>query len=69
MKEIVGANLVHLSPIHHMKNEIFVVPEFKDDLCVKCGRCYLTCADSGYQAIKFFGTTKIPEVTDDCTGY
>lgn len=48
LKEIVGANLVHLSPIHHMKNEIFVIPEFKDDLCVKCGRCYLTCADSGY---------------------
>lgn len=51
-----------------MPNDIFVIPEFDEDLCVKCGRCYLTCADSGYQAIKFFGTEKIPEATDDCTG-
>lgn len=37
-------------------------------MCINCGKCYMTCADSGYQAIKFDPITHIPEVNDDCTG-
>jgi len=39
-----------------------------DDLCVNCGKCYMTCNDSGYQAITFDPITHIPYVTEDCTG-
>ncbi|CAF3796243.1 unnamed protein product [Rotaria sordida] len=39
-----------------------------DDLCVNCGKCYMTCNDSGYQAIIFDPITHIPYVTEDCTG-
>ena len=39
-----------------------------EDLCVNCGKCYMTCNDSGYQAILFDAETHIPVVTDDCTG-
>jgi dihydropyrimidine dehydrogenase (NADP+) len=38
------------------------------DLCINCGKCYMTCNDSGYQAITFDKDTHIPEVTTDCTG-
>lgn len=38
------------------------------DLCINCGKCYMTCNDSGYQAINFDPKTHIPHVTDDCTG-
>ena len=37
-------------------------------MCINCGKCYMTCNDSGYQAIKFDANTHLPEVTDDCTG-
>ncbi|EDW51287.1 GM13670 [Drosophila sechellia] len=38
------------------------------DMCINCGKCYMTCADSGYQAIEFDKDTHIPHVNDDCTG-
>ena len=37
-------------------------------MCINCGKCYMTCNDSGYQAIKFDPVTHLPEVTVDCTG-
>lgn len=37
-------------------------------MCINCGKCYMACNDSGYQAIKFDPQTHIPTVTDDCTG-
>ena len=37
-------------------------------MCINCGKCYMTCADSGYQAISFDPDTHLPKVNDDCTG-
>ena len=37
-------------------------------MCINCGKCYMACNDSGYQAISFDPITHIPTVTDDCTG-
>ena len=39
-----------------------------EELCINCGKCYMTCNDSGYQAIKFDSETHLPGITDDCTG-
>lgn len=41
---------------------------FLQDLCINCGKCYMACADSGYQAIEFDKKTHRAHVTDDCTG-
>lgn len=38
------------------------------DMCVNCGKCYMVCNDSGYQAITFDRNTHIAHVTEDCTG-
>jgi len=46
-----------------------VVALINDDLCINCGKCYMTCNDSGYQAISFNKETHIAKVDeDDCTG-
>lgn len=37
-------------------------------MCINCGKCYMTCNDSGYQAITFDPETHLPKITDDCTG-
>ena len=38
------------------------------DMCINCGKCYMTCNDSGYQAITFDAQTHLPHVTHECTG-
>jgi dihydropyrimidine dehydrogenase (NADP+) len=45
-----------------------VVALVDEESCINCGKCYMTCNDSGYQAITFDSKTHIPHVTDDCTG-
>ena len=37
-------------------------------MCINCGKCYMTCNDSGYQAIVFDPVTHLPRVNADCTG-
>lgn len=49
--EIVGAKLAKVSPIEKMSKAIILVPEISKDSCLECGRCYVACSDSGYQAI------------------
>ena len=39
-----------------------------EEMCINCGKCYMTCNDSGYQAITFDASTHLPHVTSDCTG-
>lgn len=52
-----------------MKRENFLIPKIHEDSCLKCGRCYLTCLDSGYQAIKFDNFNSIPNIIEElCTG-
>ena len=38
------------------------------EMCINCGKCYMTCNDSGYQAITFDPFTHLAKVNDDCTG-
>jgi dihydropyrimidine dehydrogenase (NADP+) len=37
-------------------------------MCINCGKCYMACNDSGYQAIEFDPKTHLPHVNADCTG-
>ena len=36
--------------------------------CINCGKCYMTCNDTAYQAIHFDPDTHKPLVLDICTG-
>ena len=39
------------------------------EMCINCGKCYMTCNDTGYQAIEFDAETHLPKVKNDaCTG-
>lgn len=48
--------------------DYFSSGNYLQEMCINCGKCYMTCNDSGYQAIKFDAQTHLPTVTDDCTG-
>jgi dihydropyrimidine dehydrogenase (NADP+) len=52
-----------------MNRQEFLAPVINEDKCLQCGRCFLACADSGYQAITFDGHNTIPKIVEeDCTG-
>merc|ERR1712137_266376 len=63
-----GRALDRIGNYGDLNNKEQVVALVDEDLCVNCGKCYMTCNDSGYQAILFDPETHYPTVTDDCTG-
>lgn len=66
--EVLGTALPRIGCYNDLDNKQQVVALVDEDKCINCGKCYMTCNDSGYQAIKFDAQTHIPTVTDDCTG-
>lgn len=68
VKDEIGKALIHIGNYRDLNNKKQVIALIDDDMCINCGKCYMACADSGYQAITFDPDTHIPKVTDDCTG-
>ncbi len=52
VKEIVGLGLDSLSPTTDaLERDTVIYPRFDREKCVGCGRCAVSCADGGHQAI------------------
>ncbi|TKR83247.1 hypothetical protein L596_016870 [Steinernema carpocapsae] len=68
IKEVIGSALGAIGSYNELDNQHQKVALIDDDLCINCGKCYMTCNDSGYQAIHFDHKTHRAVVTDDCTG-
>jgi len=68
VNDIIGQSLQFLSNYTSLDNGAQKVAVVNDDICINCGKCYMTCNDSGYQAIRFDAETHQPFITDDCTG-
>ncbi len=53
VKEAVGLGLEALSPTTDtLERDTVIFPQFNRDRCIGCGRCALSCADGGHQAIR-----------------
>ncbi|EGT30102.1 CBN-DPYD-1 protein [Caenorhabditis brenneri] len=69
VEDVIGKALPRIGPYVTLDNQEQKVAIIDDDMCINCGKCYMTCNDSGYQAITFDAVTHQPHVTeDDCTG-
>lgn len=68
VNSIIGQSLGFLSNYNSLDNNAQSVAAVNDDICINCGKCYMTCNDSGYQAIRFDAETHQPFITDNCTG-
>lgn len=68
VKDVIGQALSKIGPYNNLDNHQQVVALIDPNMCINCGKCYMTCNDSGYQAITFDPETHLPKVTDDCTG-
>ncbi len=65
---MVGQALPRIGAYGQLNNKQQVVALIDEEMCINCGKCYMTCNDSGYQAITFDADTHLPHVTEDCTG-
>lgn len=69
LQDLVGKALPNIVPAENLDRSFKILPEFKDDLCVGCGRCYISCYDGGHQAIEFDKLTRKPKLLEDkCVG-
>eukprot|EP01088_Endostelium_zonatum_P021805 TRINITY_DN885_c0_g1_i2.p1 TRINITY_DN885_c0_g1~~TRINITY_DN885_c0_g1_i2.p1 ORF type:complete len:543 (-),score=177.72 TRINITY_DN885_c0_g1_i2:47-1675(-) len=66
--EVKGKVLSRLSQWMQLKPNEQVVALVDEELCINCGKCYMTCNDSGYQAIDFDAKTHFPTIKSNCTG-
>eukprot|EP00792_Barthelona_sp_PAP020_P007747 TRINITY_DN3160_c2_g1_i14.p1 TRINITY_DN3160_c2_g1~~TRINITY_DN3160_c2_g1_i14.p1 ORF type:complete len:957 (-),score=317.14 TRINITY_DN3160_c2_g1_i14:853-3690(-) len=58
----------HLQPgVEQLSRTQQVIARISYDDCLNCGKCFMSCADTGYQAIEF-GSDHIPIITDRCMG-
>ncbi|XP_062834049.1 dihydropyrimidine dehydrogenase [NADP(+)] isoform X3 [Anolis carolinensis] len=68
VKDIIGKALRYIGTYGELSNTEQVVALIDEEMCINCGKCYMTCNDSGYQAIQFDPEIHLPTVTDSCTG-
>ncbi|XP_010129768.1 PREDICTED: dihydropyrimidine dehydrogenase [NADP(+)]-like, partial [Buceros rhinoceros silvestris] len=68
IKDVIGKGLQYIGTYGELCNTEQVVALIDEEMCINCGKCYMTCNDSGYQAIQFDPETHLPAVTDSCTG-
>ncbi|XP_039195736.1 dihydropyrimidine dehydrogenase [NADP(+)] isoform X2 [Crotalus tigris] len=68
VKDVIGKALQYIGTYGELSNTEQVVALIDGEMCINCGKCYMTCNDSGYQAIQFDPETHLPTVADSCTG-
>ncbi|XP_069497632.1 dihydropyrimidine dehydrogenase [NADP(+)] [Ambystoma mexicanum] len=68
VKDVIGRALQYIGTFSQLSTSEQVVALIDEEMCISCGKCYMTCNDSGYQAIEFDPETHLPTITDNCTG-
>jgi len=67
--EVIGRALDKIGTYSELDNREHVIALIDPEMCINCGKCYMTCNDTGYQAIEFDAMTHLPRVIEEnCTG-
>ena len=68
LEEMVGKELPNFVRPSGLDRETMVYPKIDRDVCIGCGRCYVSCQDGGHQAISF-GDDRKPQINGSkCVG-
>ena len=69
LSDCVGELLGSVVKPSDMDRDTVVYPKIDRERCIGCGRCQLSCADGGHQAITFDTTTRQPHIVGTkCVG-
>lgn len=53
LDELLGKSVKNIIPAEELDRSFIIYPKIDEDLCIKCGRCYISCYDGGHQAIEW----------------
>ena len=69
LADLVGERLPHFYLPSDLDRTTIVFPKFDRSKCIGCGRCSISCADGGHQAIRFDQETRMPQlIGSKCVG-
>ena len=69
VQEVIGKALDKIGTFNDLDTKQHVIALIDPEMCINCGKCYMTCNDTGYQAISFDEETHLPVVNEkSCTG-
>merc|ERR1719483_440705 len=69
VEAVIGKALDRIGTFNDLDNKQHVIALIDPEMCINCGKCYMTCNDTGYQAISFDEVTHLPTVNEgSCTG-
>lgn len=69
VNDFVGTALNNMVSAESLNRETVVYPLFNKEKCIGCGRCYVSCADAGHQAIEFDSNSRKPKLKgSSCVG-
>ncbi len=68
LDDFVGTALPNIIPAEELDRDFKILPDFSDEKCVGCGRCYVSCYDAAHQAIDWDEEKRRPKLNDNCVG-
>ena len=68
LNELIGTARPNIIPAEELNRNYKLLPNFDEDKCVGCGRCYVSCYDGGHQAIDWIEDERRPELNENCVG-
>ncbi len=69
LSDLVGERLPSFHLPSDLDRESIVYPKFERSKCIGCGRCTISCADGGHQALRMDPQTRQPQmIASKCVG-
>ena len=68
LEDFIGIALPNIIPAEELNRDFKLLPNFDEDKCIGCGRCYVSCFDAAHQAIDWNEEKRRPELNDNCVG-
>jgi len=69
LSEIVGMANKNIVSSEQLNRDTIVYPQFNEERCLGCGRCYIACRDAGHQALSFDLVERKPKLLGSlCVG-
>ncbi|WPC42566.1 NAD-dependent dihydropyrimidine dehydrogenase subunit PreA [Clostridium sp. JS66] len=69
LHQLVGAALNNIVSAEELDRDYIVYPNYEQDNCIGCGRCYISCYDGGHQAVVWDEEKRRPSLNkDNCVG-
>jgi dihydropyrimidine dehydrogenase (NAD+) subunit PreA len=68
VEDMVGLALPNIIPAEELQRNFKIIVDIDHDLCIGCGRCYISCFDAAHQAINWDFENRRPTINDECVG-